>query len=132
MADPFEDITVSHFAAGPEDQDSDRQYLFRFQFFLSAAAPELWVRLAGADLGDGQHVSPSLKRQAWACQDRIVVRCLPDDAQEVKDALNAHVLPDLNLRYRREKEAARLHPRAETDQQQAILGDVKRAVRDQM
>ncbi len=69
MADPFEDLTVTRFAAGLEDQDSDQQYLFRFQFFLSAPAPELWVRLALVDVGDGQHVNPWLKRQAWAYRD---------------------------------------------------------------
>jgi hypothetical protein len=131
MAEPFEDITVARFEAAPEDQDQDHQSLFHFQFILSRQALELWLRLAEESLGDSQQHNPFLGRRAWVYRDRIVVRCLADDAQGIKDALNEHVLPDINRRYRSEEESAGLHPRSRDDQQQAILGDVERAVRDQ-
>jgi hypothetical protein len=46
MAETFPEITVTKFTAGPSDQDSEKPGLFRFQFLLSRAAPELWVRIA--------------------------------------------------------------------------------------
>ncbi len=131
MAEPFEEITVTRFTASAGDQDADKPGLFRFQFLLSRRAPDLWVRAAAADLGDGDRPHFCIQRYAWAYPDRIVVRCSPDEAQRIKDSLNRDVLPSVTQTYLRAAEAARARNEAADRAQQQILKSVEDAIRNQ-
>lgn len=131
MAETFPAITVTKFTAGPGDQDSERPGLFRFQFLLSHVAPALWVRIASTDLGDGGRPHFSLLRRAWAYHDRIVVKCTPNEAQQIMDNLNRDVLPGVHQEYIRATEVARARSEAANREQQQILKSVEDAIRNQ-
>ncbi len=56
-----------------------------------------------------------------------MAQCRADDAQEVKGLLNAGALPGIGARYRPPENGSRV----EYEQQEAILGVVRGAARDQ-
>jgi hypothetical protein len=131
MSETFLEIKVTKFTAGPNDQDSEKPGLFRFQFLLSRSAPDLWVRVASMDLGDGGRPHFCIQRYAWAYSDRIVVRCAPEEAQRIKDSLNRDVLPSVTQTYLRAAEAARAKSEAANHEQQKIMKGVQDAIRNQ-
>jgi len=131
MSETFPEITVTKFTAGPGHQDQEKSGLFRFQFVLSRSAPELWVRIAAMDLGDGGRPHICIQRYAWAYHDRIVVRCTPEEARRIKDSLNRDVLPPVTPTYLRAAEAARAKSEAADREQKKILKGVEDAIRNQ-
>jgi hypothetical protein len=131
MSEQFENIVVARFEAGEADQDPQHKGVFRFQFMLSRPAPDLWVQIADAELGKGQRANWNIRHTGRAYSDRIVIGCIAQEAQQVKDALNEHVLPTVNQDYRRRSGAAQAQKAAEAAQQQGILSDIEKAVRDQ-
>jgi hypothetical protein len=131
MTGEFEDISVTRFDAQASDQDGEFPGLFHFKFFLSRSAPDLWVRIAEMEVAPNGRVSFVLQRRAAAFSGYIQVRCTPQEAQRIKDALNDSVLPGVNQLYRREAEAARRRAEAAAQQRKQVIDSVADAVRNQ-
>lgn len=131
MPEQCEDIVVTNFTTTEADQDPVHKAIFKFQFRLSRPAPALWVEVAKQDVGENGRVNFCIQRKAWAYHDRIVVACTAGEAQRIKDVLNTDILPNTNKEYHRLTAAGQARRAAEDAQQQGIMSEVEKAIRNQ-
>lgn len=130
MEEQFAEITVTRFDISR--QDTEFPGLFHFSFPLSRPAPDLWQQIAAQDLGQGgKRGNICIGRLAWAYADHIIVRCTPQEAQGIKDALNNTVLPSITKFYRSEAAARRARQTAKDAEQARLVAEAEAAVRNQ-